>query len=120
MMQIVHNTQYFRWFETGRLRILNRFIPVHVAMDLGLAVPVVMNHCEYLAPARYGDDLIVTTTHVVLPQWNGRFCFEHSISNEKTKIELCRGRSDVTVMTVADGRVLKGLPESIWAQYLEL
>ena len=117
MMQIVHNTQYFKWFEAGRLGILDRFIPVDYAMENGLAVPVVMNTCEYYAPARYGDSLIVTTTHLVQPRWTGRFCFEHSISNAKTKIELCRGKSDVTVMSADAGRVLKVLPEGLWERY---
>ena len=56
MMQIVHNVQYLKWFEIGRFGILNQFIDFDWAVANNLAVPVVMNHCEYLSPAVFSDE----------------------------------------------------------------
>lgn len=120
MMQIVHNVQYLKWFELGRFGILDRFIDVNWAVKNNLAVPVVMNHCEYLSPAVFGDTLAVTTRHTFADRWTGRLSFEHSISNAKTKVELCRGKSDVTIIDFATRRVLKVLPPEAWERYAAL
>ena len=120
MMQVVHNAQYFKWFELGRLEILQRFMTVEWAAANDVAMPVVMNHAEYLAPAKFGDELVVTTRHEPLDRWSGRFGFIHSISNTKTKVELCRGASDVTVMHLKTLRVLKELPAEAWERYRAL
>ena len=120
MMQVVHNAQYFKWFELGRLEILQRFMTVEWAAAHGVAMPVVMNHCEYLAPAKFGDELVITTRHEPVERWSGRFGFTHSISNAKTKVELCNGASDVTVMDLKSLRVLKELPGEAWERYLKL
>ena len=117
MMQIVHNVQYLKWFEQGRLRLLERFISVQWAVENGLAVPVVQNRCEYLSPAYLWDELVLTTRHTLQDRWTGRFSFEHSISNQKTKVELCRGGSDVTVTDMRGRHVLKTIPPEVWARY---
>ena len=120
LMGVVHNAVYFNWFELGRLQVVEEVIPVQGALHRFLAVPVVVNHCEYIHPARYLDRLVVTTTHRLLPEWSGRFVFNHSISHEKSKNEICRGHSAVTVTDTRSMRVLKELPEDIWARYLGL
>jgi len=63
---------------------------------------------------------VLTTTHRMLPEWSGRFVFNHSISHEKSKEEICRGYSGVTVMDTRSMRVLKELPEDIWTRYRAL
>jgi YbgC/YbaW family acyl-CoA thioester hydrolase len=120
MMQIVHNVQYLHWFEKGRLRLVERFVPVQWALANDVAVPVVMNQCEYLSPATLWDELVVTTRHTLQDRWTGRFSFDHSISNRKTKVELCRGSSDITVTDMIARRVLKELPSELWARYKSL
>lgn len=119
-MGVVHNAAYFRWFELGRLQVVEEVIPMESALRRSLAIPVVVNHCEYLYPARYLDRLVVTTTHRILPEWSGRLVFNHSISHEKSKTEICRGLSGVTVTDTCSMHVLKELPEDIWARYQEL
>ncbi len=120
MMQVVHNAQYLYWFDKGRLDIIERFIAVPWAKDNDLAAAVVMNRLEYLHPAEFGDELVVTTKHRLIPEWTGRFSFEHSVSNAKTKVELCRGNSDVTMMSLSSRRVLKELPAEAWERYRRL
>jgi YbgC/YbaW family acyl-CoA thioester hydrolase len=117
MMKVVHNAQYLFWFEKGRLDIIERFISVSWAAANDIAVPVVMNRLEYMYPAVFGDELVVTTRHEIVPEWTGRFSFDHSISNAKTKVELCRGISDVTVMNMSSRRVMKELPVEAWERY---
>ncbi len=120
MMQVVHNAQYFRWFEKGRLAILEDVFPVAWAIENRVATPVVTNHCEYTSPAAYGDSLVVTTRHRIAAQWDGRFAFEHSISNTKTKVEVCAGHSEVTVLDMRTRSLIKEIPADIWDRYQAL
>ncbi len=120
MMQVVHNSQYLKWFEKGRLAVLEDVFPMSWAIENKIATPVVMNHCEYVAPATYGDTLIVTTRHRVVDHWDGRFLFEHSISNTKTKVELCYGQSAVTILDLDSRTLVKEIPQDVWERYLAL
>ena len=120
MMQVVHNSHYFRWFEKGRMAILEEVFPMPWAIENKIATPVVMNHCDYLWPAAYGDTLVVTTRHRKVDQWDGRFLFEHSVSNRKTKVELCRGSTEVTIVDLGSRRLVKEIPADIWQRYCEL
>ena len=43
MMGVIHNANYFRWFEQGRLQIIFDVLPLAEAMKLNLFMPVVEN-----------------------------------------------------------------------------
>ena len=120
MLQVVHNSQYFKWFEKGRLKLLEEFCPISNAIANNTATPVVMNHCEYLSPAKYGDLLVVTTRHYLQDKWDGRFVFQHHISNKKTKVEICSGETAVTVLDFRTGKLVKEIPQLLWEKYQSL
>jgi acyl-CoA thioester hydrolase len=120
MMHVVHNAHYLRWFELGRLAVLEDVFPMAWAVEHRIATPVVVNHCEYLQPAAYGDELVVTTRHKILERWEGRFHFEHAISRLRSKRDLATGWSAVTVLDMAGGKLVKEIPPEIWARYLAL
>ncbi len=120
MMQVVHNVQYFLWFEQGRFALINEIMDADPAEKARLLTPVVMNHCDYLEPARLGDQLVVTTKHTLLPSWTGRFQFAHSISNTKTKAEMVSGFSTVTFVDAATFKPIKEIPKTIWNSYQNL
>ena len=120
MMQVVHNSHYLRWFEIGRLAVMEDIFPMTWAVENGIATPVVMNHCDYLWPAVYGDTLVVTTKHRMSDRWEGRFLFNHSISNKKNKRELCRGQSAITVVDMNNARLVKEIPDEAWERYRSL
>ena len=120
MMQVVHNSEYFRWFEKGRFQVLEELFPLEWAVANRVATPVVTNHCEYLKPAVYGDTLVVTTRHRLLERWDGRFQFDHSISNTRNKAEICSGQSAVTVVDMNTGTLVKEIPADVWQRYQNL
>ena len=120
MMQVVHNSHYIAWFEIGRLAVLEEVFPMSWAVEHRIATPVVVNHCEYLWPATYGDALVVITRHKLLDRWEGRFLFDHAISHLDTKRELAVGTSAVTVVDMAAQKPVKEIPPEIWARYAAL
>jgi len=120
MMQVVHNAHYLTWFELGRLAVLEDVFPMAWAVEHRIATPVVVSHCEYLQPAVYGDELVVTTRHRILDRWEGRFHFDHAISHARTKRELATGWSAVTILDMATQKLVKEIPPDVWARYLAL
>ncbi|MCP4606776.1 MAG: hypothetical protein GY847_40760 [Proteobacteria bacterium] len=120
MMQVVHNSQYLKWFEKGRFILFEDVFPMSWAIENKIATPVITNHCEYLSPARFGDKLAVTTRHRLTDVWDGKFLFDHSISNAKTKVELCCGHTAVTVVDLNSHSLVKEIPDDVWIRYQAL
>jgi len=120
MMKVVHNVQFFYWFELGRTRIMEEFMSLDAAMQLGVAMPVVENQCLYRLPVRYGDPLVLLTEHRRLSAWTGRLVFSHSLVHRKHKTEVACGRTTTTLIELASGRLVKEWPEDLWRRYLAL
>jgi acyl-CoA thioester hydrolase len=120
MMGVVHNVQYFYWFEAGRLQIMEELLSLEATVKIGVAMPVVENQCTYRRPVRYGDPLVLLTEHQPLPAWEGRLVFTHSLVHRKLKTEMACGRTTATLIDVAEGRLVKEWPQDLWRRYLAL
>jgi acyl-CoA thioester hydrolase len=117
MMQVVHNSEYFRWFEKGRLALLEEVLPMRWMIENRIGAPVVLNHCEYLWPAVFGDRLACTTRHRLLERYEGRLEFEHSIVRYRGKLELAGGRTAIALVDLDRRRLVRELPGEIWDRY---
>jgi len=63
-MRFVYYANHFVYYEVARTEWLaSRAMPYHVLESTGFAIPVLEAHCRYIAPARYGDDLVVRVRH---------------------------------------------------------
>ncbi|HEX5475416.1 MAG TPA: thioesterase family protein [Vicinamibacterales bacterium] len=61
-MGVVYYANYFVWFEVGRTDLLRSLGWTYREMELaGIALPVIEAHCDYHRPARYDEELNVTT-----------------------------------------------------------
>jgi acyl-CoA thioester hydrolase len=120
MTGVVHNAEYFRWFEIGRLGILGEIMSLDEAAKLGVNLPVISNHCEYREPARYGDRLLLTTVHERVQPYPGNLRFQHTLTNEKTKREVARGETVVTIVNLSTGQLVREWPAEVWERYLAL
>ncbi len=60
---VVYYGNYFRFFEIGRTELLRRTGLTYRQIEEkeGLILPVVEAHARYRAPARYDDELLITT-----------------------------------------------------------
>lgn len=62
LMGIVHHSNYIRYFEYGRHKLLQDLnIPVSEIEAAGIMMPVVSVTCRYKAPAKMGDTLRIVT-----------------------------------------------------------
>ena len=120
MMGVIHNVEYFRWFEEGRLQIMFEVLPMEEALELGIGMPVVENHCSYKASARFGDALTLYTTHRVLDCYEGRLRFDHSLVNGRTKAEIACGYAVTTLVTMPAMELIRQWTATLWDRYQSL
>lgn len=61
-MGIVHHSNYPLWFEIGRRDYLHKVgIPNSVINSQGFYLPLSELECKFKNPARYGDEIVITT-----------------------------------------------------------
>lgn len=76
-MRFVYHANHLVYFEVARTEALARLgLPYAELEARGVAIPVLSVQCDYLAPARYGDELLVLTTSRMLDRLRVRFDYE--------------------------------------------
>lgn len=61
-MSVVYHSNYFVWFEVGRVELLRQLGFSYLEMEQdGMNLPVVEIKCRYKHPARYDDELLIRT-----------------------------------------------------------
>lgn len=76
-MRFVYHANHLVYFEVARTEALARLgLPYAALESRGVAIPVLSVQCDYLAPARYGDDLVVLTVARMLDRVRMRFDYE--------------------------------------------
>jgi acyl-CoA thioester hydrolase len=92
-MGVVYHANYLIWMEIGRVELV-RSIGLnykHVEDNEGLLLSVIEVACRYIAPARYDEEIAVTTAIV---KANSRSIeFAYSIANCDTDRVLATGSS---------------------------
>ena len=87
---VVYYANYLKWFEIGRTEILRQNKLDYKGFEKkGLIAPVVEVKCNYKAPAKYNDVLIIETkvTHI----GNSSIRFDYKITNKETKSLVAEG-----------------------------
>lgn len=90
---IVHNSNYLRYFENGRIeyrRLFGVTISKRGVFSDGLKVMVVHNSIDYLYPAILDNELKIYTRIAWIK--NSSFCFENLITKYNDGKVLCMGK----------------------------
>jgi acyl-CoA thioester hydrolase len=100
---IVWHGHYLRYFEDGREAFGKQHgISYLDCYEHGLAVPVVSVHCDYSAPLRYGDTVLVETTYVDTPA--AKLIFDYRIYEARKRTLVAKGNS---VQVFVDARTFE-------------
>jgi acyl-CoA thioester hydrolase, YbgC/YbaW family len=68
LMGIVHHSNYIRYFECGRHKMLEDIgMPIQEIEKRGFMIPVISVKCTYKTPAKMGDILRIVTKIEELP-----------------------------------------------------
>ena len=111
-MGIVYHSNYLVWFEVGRTELFRELgLPYSLFEEQGLGLAVVEATCRYRQPAKYDDELIITTTLVEMSSRKVVFSYEVS----KSKKVLAEGRT-IHLFINKEGRVADARHYPIWAQ----
>ena len=69
LMGIVHHSNYIRYFECGRHKMLQDIgMPVEEIERRGYMLPVVSTYCVYKTPAKMGDTLRIVSVMDQMPK----------------------------------------------------
>ena len=69
LMGIVHHSNYIRYFECGRHKMLQDIgMPIEEVERRGYMLPVVSTYCVYKTPAKMGDILRIVSTMKEMPK----------------------------------------------------
>jgi acyl-CoA thioester hydrolase len=112
---VVHNSNYFVWFEVARVEFLERFAGGYQRLrDLGIESFVLEAHARFIVPASFDDRLLVHTR--CLDPRGARFRFEYAIERwGETIAEGWTAHATVDAKTLRPTRIPGWLAEAIAA-----
>lgn len=68
LMGIVHHSNYIRYFEYGRIKMLEEIgLPISEIEGRGVMLPVVSTFCTYKTPSRMGETLKIISSVESMP-----------------------------------------------------
>lgn len=116
-MDIVHHSNYVRWFEEARVDIMEQLgYPFDVIEANGIVSPVLKVEAAYKFPVRFGDEFEVRSTLVF---FNGsRFALDYEVFNITAGQVSCLAHSehcfaDTQLRPIRLKNKLSGLYESM-------
>ena len=117
-MGIVHHSNYIRYFECGRMAMLDEVgLPMHKIEETGIMLPIISVECRYKYPARLGDRLKIVTWFNELPR--ARFTVMSEVYNQDGQL-LVEGSVSMGFIDSATRRPIR-CPKTLsdlFAQYL--
>ena len=88
LMGIVHHSNYIRYFEYGRIKMLEDIgLPISKIESEGIMLPVVSTFCTYKTPSRMGDNLKIISSMESMPMAKMKIktrIFKESSNNPET------------------------------------
>lgn len=109
LMGIVHHSNYIRYFEYGRIKMLDEIgLPISKIEGNGIMLPVVSTFCTYKTPSRMGDTLKIVSSMESMPM--AKMKIKTQILKESTVNPLTPNEEIGTV--VAEGEVVIGFIKS--------
>jgi len=91
-MGIVHHSNYAVWFEEGRSDFLRSVGVSYSSIEAkGVMLPLYELNCRFISPAKYEDEIIVTTTLKSLSRV--RVSFSYQVVNKLNDVIIATGET---------------------------
>jgi len=105
LMGVVHHSNYFRWFEMGRVEYLREAgVLLTDLMADGIVFPITFVDCQYKASARFDDRILIETTLAEVSPV--KMIFTYKVIKEVDKVLLATG-STQNVFTDNNGKIIR-------------
>lgn len=116
-MGIVHHTNYLVWMENARFEILKTCgLDYRAIKSLNLGFLVTRIECNYILPAKFGDEIVVETRLAI--EKKRLFNFYYLIRRKRDYELLARG--ETVHVIVKNGNIVLNIPDEIKAKILEI
>jgi acyl-CoA thioester hydrolase len=110
-MNIVWHGNYARFLEQGRCELLHRLGFNYTQMEAsGFAFPIVEMRLKYVAPIRFRQDFVVTTT---LMEYENRLRFDYVIRDVASGTILTRGQTIQAAVRIETGELCLECPPAL-------
>lgn len=91
-MGIVHNSNYFRYFEMGRIELMRHLGVSYKTMeDEGVMMPLIEQYAKYLRPAYFDEELIIRTSLEEIPSVKIKFDYKVLRKKDDEEEVICQG-----------------------------
>jgi acyl-CoA thioester hydrolase len=108
VMGVVHHSNYFHWFEMGRVEYMRQAgVLLPEMMAEGILFPISDVSCHYRASAKFDDWIVIETTLVDLSKV--KMVFNYRVLRQDDEILLATG-STKNAFADANGKIVR-LPE---------
>jgi len=105
MMGVAHHSNYFRWFEMGRVEYLRQAgISLNELMAAGILFPISDVECKYRASARFEDCIRIEAIPMELTPV--KMVFNYRIIRDADEVLLAAGRTQ-NVFTDSNGKIIR-------------
>ena len=113
-MDVVHHSNYIRWFEIGRIELLREAgITLGELMEDGFVFPITEVNAKFLSPGRFDDILVIETTPTALTKV--KMAFDYRILRKGEDKVLVTGHTQNVFTSRETGHVVR-LPEKYHAR----
>lgn len=105
MMGVVHHSNFFRWFEMGRVEYLRQAgILLKELMGDGIVFPMTHVDCQYRSPARFDDVILI---EAILEEVSPvKMVFTYKVLRKEDGVLLATG-STQNVFTDQNGKIIR-------------
>ena len=111
-MEVVHHSNYIRWFEIGRVEFLRAAgITLGELMADGYVFPITDVSAKFLSPGRFDDILVIETTPTALTK--AKMAFDYRILRKGEDTVLVTGHTQNVFTGRETGKIAR-LPEKYY------
>jgi acyl-CoA thioester hydrolase len=105
LMGVVHHSNYFRWFEMGRVEYLRQAgVLLTELMKEGIVFPITHVDCQYKSSARFDDYILIET--VLAEVSPVKMIFTYDVIRKEDGVLLATGRTQ-NVFTDNMGKIIR-------------
>ena len=111
-MEVVHHSNYIRWFEIGRVEFLRSAgITLGELMADGFVFPITDVSAKFMSPGRFDDVLVIETTPTALTK--AKMAFDYRILRKSDDTVLVTGHTQNVFTSRETGRIAR-LPDKYY------
>lgn len=112
MMNVVHHSNYFHWFEMGRVEYMRQAgVYLNDLMDLGYVFPITDARCSYKKSAKFDDEILICVDLIELSRVKMIYVYKIKLAADNSL--LAEGVTQNLFAKMSDGTVAR-IPVEIY------